>query len=333
MQLIEDPLLVSHRLGCQIPVWSGAAGAAKRSPSQSAERSPGLGGKPASALSASPHILFPRIAIFAWGDDWTLLDANCRAVLFEARDELHPSSFTFARRGSRSISLRWGSAGRSLAWMLHPYPDKYPAMRRSSCLVYSEFPCSAFCVVRSSCFTPDCVRFSLFQVGCRVCCSREAFSAPSAHFLPCEPSLRICHRPLRSAPWHPGQIAAENVDAKRRGHQKRSDPEAPVMVHSPPIRARIGLASFPAVSFGIVLVSGHFFSISHGFRRRAQTGCSASSQSECEFRARSALCLFAVPDILLLLRHDYYLAAWGAEDGQLWPGWVRGSRNLSMARI
>jgi len=60
----------------------------------------------------------------------------------------------------------------------------------------------------------------------------------------------------------PRQIATEYVDCERGSHQDSAYPEAPVTVHTPPIRPRIGFPAIAAVSFGVVLVSSHSFSIS-----------------------------------------------------------------------
>jgi hypothetical protein len=61
--------------------------------------------------------------------------------------------------------------------------------------------------------------------------------------------------------WNPCQIATENVDCKRRSHEDSAYPEAPVAMHPSPVRARIRLTAVAAIPFGIVPVSGQFFSV------------------------------------------------------------------------
>jgi hypothetical protein len=67
--------------------------------------------------------------------------------------------------------------------------------------------------------------------------------------------------------WNPRQVSTQNIDGYRSDHEDCADPEAPVTMHSPPVRARIRLAAFAAVSFVVVLASGHFFSISASYSR------------------------------------------------------------------
>lgn len=62
--------------------------------------------------------------------------------------------------------------------------------------------------------------------------------------------------------WNPRQIAAQNIDGDRGSHEDCAYPEAPVTMHTPPVRPWIGFACAVAVSFGIVPVSSHYFSIS-----------------------------------------------------------------------
>ena len=61
---------------------------------------------------------------------------------------------------------------------------------------------------------------------------------------------------------HPGQVATQNVDSERGSHEDGAYPETPVTMHTPPVRPWIGFASAVTVSFGVVLVSSHCFSIS-----------------------------------------------------------------------
>jgi hypothetical protein len=61
---------------------------------------------------------------------------------------------------------------------------------------------------------------------------------------------------------NPRQIAAQHIDSKCGSHQDCAYPEAPVMMHTTPVRPWVWFASAAAVSFGIVPVSSHYFSIS-----------------------------------------------------------------------
>jgi len=45
-------------------------------------------------------------------------------------------------------------------------------------------------------------------------------------------------------------------------HKNGADPEAPISMHSPPVRAGVGLAHLSAIVFAIMLVAGHCFSVS-----------------------------------------------------------------------
>lgn len=60
---------------------------------------------------------------------------------------------------------------------------------------------------------------------------------------------------MRMAAWNPRQISSQYVNCKRRKHEDRAHPEAPVGVHAPPIRTGIGFAFVAAHSFVVVLVS------------------------------------------------------------------------------
>ncbi len=64
------------------------------------------------------------------------------------------------------------------------------------------------------------------------------------------------------AVWNPRQIATQNINNQSGSHKDCAYPKAPVAMHAPPVRSWIGFASTVAVSFGVVLVSGHYFSIS-----------------------------------------------------------------------
>jgi hypothetical protein len=63
------------------------------------------------------------------------------------------------------------------------------------------------------------------------------------------------------AVWKPRQVNAENVNGERSCHEDRAYPEAPVTMHTLPVRAGFGFTAVAAVSFMVVLASGHFFSI------------------------------------------------------------------------
>jgi len=68
--------------------------------------------------------------------------------------------------------------------------------------------------------------------------------------------------------WNPGQVAAQNVNSERSRHEDRADPEAPVTMHALPVRARFGFTAVAAVSFVVVLASGHLFSITASYSPR-----------------------------------------------------------------
>jgi hypothetical protein len=75
--------------------------------------------------------------------------------------------------------------------------------------------------------------------------------------------------------WNPRQVATQDVDCECPSHEDSAYPKAPVMVHSSPVRARIGLSAVAAVSFGIVFVAGQFSSIAAEYspRRAARLQC------------------------------------------------------------
>src|ERR1035438_607431 len=74
-----------------------------------------------------------------------------------------------------------------------------------------------------------------------------------------EPSPgELCRQPLsRLAAWNPSQVSTQEVNGKRGSHKYCANPEAPVTMHAPPVRTRIGFASIAAISLTIVPVSGH----------------------------------------------------------------------------
>jgi hypothetical protein len=65
---------------------------------------------------------------------------------------------------------------------------------------------------------------------------------------------------VRTGPWNPRQIAAENVDCKGRRHEHRAHPETPVSMHTLPVRTWAGFTDVAAISFWVVLASCHFAS-------------------------------------------------------------------------
>ena len=67
---------------------------------------------------------------------------------------------------------------------------------------------------------------------------------------------------VRLAARNPSEVSTQNINGDGGKHKDCANPEAPITVHTPPIGARIGLAIIAAISFEVVLVSGHSFSIS-----------------------------------------------------------------------
>jgi hypothetical protein len=70
------------------------------------------------------------------------------------------------------------------------------------------------------------------------------------------------------AMWKPCQVAAENVNGDRRKHKDRAYPEAPVTMHTLPVRAGFGFAAVATVSLMVVLASGNLFSIAASYSPR-----------------------------------------------------------------
>ena len=68
--------------------------------------------------------------------------------------------------------------------------------------------------------------------------------------------------------WNPRQIATQNVDCERGGHEDSANPEAPVTMHPSPVRTGIGFAGAVAVSLRVVLVSCQFVSIAGEYSPR-----------------------------------------------------------------
>jgi hypothetical protein len=51
-----------------------------------------------------------------------------------------------------------------------------------------------------------------------------------------------------------------DVNGDSRNHEDCAEPEAPVTMHTPPVRTRGSLATIAAISFEIVFASGHLIS-------------------------------------------------------------------------
>ena len=67
---------------------------------------------------------------------------------------------------------------------------------------------------------------------------------------------------VRLAAWNPSEVSTQNINGDGGKHKDGANQEAPVTMHTPPIGARIGLAMIATLSFEVVLVAGHPFSIS-----------------------------------------------------------------------
>ena len=67
---------------------------------------------------------------------------------------------------------------------------------------------------------------------------------------------------VRRAARKPRQVSTQNVNGDSGNHEDRTDPEAPVTMHTPPVWTRIWLAAIAAIAFGVVFVTSHLFSIS-----------------------------------------------------------------------
>ena len=68
-------------------------------------------------------------------------------------------------------------------------------------------------------------------------------------------------RMVRLAARNPSEVTTQNINRDGGKHKDCANPEAPVTMHTPPIGARIGLATIAAISFEVVLAAGHPFSI------------------------------------------------------------------------
>jgi hypothetical protein len=78
----------------------------------------------------------------------------------------------------------------------------------------------------------------------------------------------VCNSGEPVTMWNPCQIATQNVNSERRRHKKRAHPEAPITMHTLPVRARAGFTAVATISFPVVLASRHLFSISREYSPR-----------------------------------------------------------------
>ena len=65
--------------------------------------------------------------------------------------------------------------------------------------------------------------------------------------------------------WNPRQVATQDVDGERGGHEDSTNPEAPVTMHPSPVRAGSGFAGSVAVSLRVVLISCQLVSIAEEY--------------------------------------------------------------------
>jgi len=136
--------------------------------------------------------------------------------------------------------------------------------------------------IPESCHSSSCLLFQISTCMAEQLCTRRlgrrrAFGGLEEGVLRSRGGRR--GRLLGMAARHPRQVAAQYINGERAGHKERSDPEAPVAVHPSPVRARIGLAVVAAVSFRIVLVSSHLFSVDrwHSLRRASRDSSGAAA--------------------------------------------------------
>jgi len=78
------------------------------------------------------------------------------------------------------------------------------------------------------------------------------------------------HRRLPMAVWNPRQIATKNIDSERGSHEDSAYPEAPVPMHSSPVRTGIGLPLVAAISFQVMLASSQLVFLSWDYYPGAQ---------------------------------------------------------------
>jgi hypothetical protein len=67
------------------------------------------------------------------------------------------------------------------------------------------------------------------------------------------------------SPWNPRQIEAQNANGERRRHEERANPETPATMHSFAPGAWARLTDFVTISFPVVPVSCHLFSIATSY--------------------------------------------------------------------
>jgi hypothetical protein len=60
--------------------------------------------------------------------------------------------------------------------------------------------------------------------------------------------------------WNPREVATQNINSECSGHKKRTYPETPVTMHTPPVRSGTWFAALTAISFPVMLASRHLFS-------------------------------------------------------------------------
>ena len=123
---------------------------------------------------------------------------------------------------------------------------------------------------------------------------------------------RRWHRRLPMPIWNPCQIATQNIDSERSSHEEGPYPEAPVTMHTSPVRPWIGFASAVTVPFGVVLVSSHYFSISDAHLPLRRCPVAECSMIQNLF-GRQDVGLATIP-----VFHKYYPREHNRESGQLW---------------
>jgi hypothetical protein len=77
-------------------------------------------------------------------------------------------------------------------------------------------------------------------------------------------SGRWCRR-LRLAARYPRKVSAQHINGDRGSHKDRTYPKAPVKVHPSPVGAGIRLTLLATISFAVVSVSGHLFSVAQAY--------------------------------------------------------------------
>jgi hypothetical protein len=62
------------------------------------------------------------------------------------------------------------------------------------------------------------------------------------------------------AVWNPREVATQYIDSERSSHKKRTYPEAPITMHTLPVRSGARFTVVATISFMVVLASGHLVS-------------------------------------------------------------------------